>query len=90
MMMEREGVLALIEEFIRDTCNIPADTPGFTRSCDLFEEGFVDSMALVRLVAFLESEFDVEIEEENLFDERFLTIEGQGDLVLELKNSVGR
>ncbi|MCP4630562.1 MAG: hypothetical protein GY850_44675 [bacterium] len=85
-MLEKETVAASIEQFIRNNFNIKEDTIGFSRSCDLFEGGFVDSVGLIKLISFLEREFDVHIEEEYLFDERFLSIDGESQLVSALMN----
>ena len=83
-MPEKEAVAATIEGFIRTAFGIETGAAGFSRTCDLFEEGFVDSIGLIKLIAFLEDTFGVVIEEEHLFDERFLSIDGQSALVAEL------
>jgi acyl carrier protein len=81
-MSEKENIAARIEEFIKKTFGISETTNGFDRRCDLFEQGFVDSMGLIKLISFLEREFNVHIEEEHLFDERFVSIYGQADIVV--------
>ena len=85
-MPEKENIAATIEQFIRSTFNIEDGAAGFDRTCDLFEGGFVDSIGLIKLISFLESAFGVHIEEEHLFDERFLSIDGESELVSELIN----
>ena len=89
-MINKSTVSARIEQFIRETFNINENTDGFSPTCNLFEEGFVDSMGLIRLISFLEGEFNVHIEEEHLFDERFLSIGGESELVLELMSGKKR
>jgi acyl carrier protein len=85
-MLGKETIAVSIERFIRNNFNIEEDTVGFSRSCDLFEEGFVDSIGLIKLISFFEREFEIHIEEEHLFDERFLSIDGESHLVSELMN----
>jgi len=87
-MLEKETIAEKIEQFIRNTFGIPEDTDGFGRTCDLFESGFVDSMGLIKLISFLESAFGILIDEDHLFDERFLTIDGESRLVFELMNQL--
>jgi acyl carrier protein len=41
----------------------------------------IDSLALIRLVAFLESEFDIRIEDEELVAENFETLRRLGELI---------
>jgi len=88
-MSRQEQVAATIEAFVRKTFLIDGDDPEFSRTCDLFEEGFVDSMGLVKLLSFIEKEFGVTVEEEHLFDERFPTIQGESELIVELMGSTG-
>lgn len=88
-MLEKETIAESIEQFIRNNFHIEEDTAGFSRSCDLFEGGFVDSIGLIKLISFLEKAFGVHIEEEHLFDERFLSIDGESQLVSELMNQSG-
>jgi len=87
-MLDQEAVAKEIEHYIQGSLSIDRKTDGLSRTCDLFEEGFVDSMGLMKLITFLENSFGVFISEEHLFDERFLTIDGQSRLVCDLKNSL--
>jgi acyl carrier protein len=41
----------------------------------------IDSLALIRLVAFLESEFDIRIDDDELIAENFETLRRVGDLI---------
>jgi len=49
---------------------------------NLFESGIIDSMGLLRLLAFLESEFGVSIEMKDIAIENFDTIDKIMDIVL--------
>jgi acyl carrier protein len=83
-MLEKETIAEKIEQFIRNTFSIAEDPDGFSRTCDLFEGGIVDSIGLITLISFLEKTFGIRIDEEHLFDERFLSIDGESQLVSEL------
>ena len=83
-MFNEAETAALIERFVRETFEIPKTEERFSRTCDLFDEGFVDSFGLIQLITFLEEEFGILIDEEHLFDERFVSIEGESRLVMEL------
>jgi acyl carrier protein len=41
----------------------------------------IDSLTLIRLVAFLESEFDIKIDDEEVIAENFETLRRLGDLI---------
>jgi acyl carrier protein len=44
-------------------------------------EGVLDSMALMRLVAFIEEEFDIEVDDQEISTQNFRTIEDVARLV---------
>jgi acyl carrier protein len=64
------------EEWVRTNFSVSPRDPRFGRDTDLFEGGYVDSVGLVELLAFLEEEFGVEIPDEVLVSEEFATING--------------
>lgn len=57
------------------------DDPAFTREAHLFDGGFVDSIGLVQLITFLESTFDIAVDEDMLMSEDFTTVGGISALV---------
>lgn len=57
-------------------------------STSLFDDGIVDSLGLQQLVYFLESEFDVFVEEDHLVPENFETLSGISSLVRALSEDV--
>ena len=70
-----------IEEFIRSQFSISPTDPGFGRSADLFEEGYVDSVGVVEVLEFLNEEFDVEIPDDDLLSDDFSNIAGIAQIV---------
>ncbi len=83
-MDKRERIAERIEDFIVKNFHIDSGHERFGRTCNLFDEGFVDSMGLIRLITFLEGEFHIKIEEDHFFDERLLSIDGESLLIVEL------
>jgi acyl carrier protein len=47
----------------------------------LFEEGYVDSMGVIELLEFLRQEFAVEVPDEDLLSDDFLSIAGIARIV---------
>lgn len=63
-----------IERFIRTEFQVADGDPLFTRDAHLFDAGFVDSIAFVQLISFIESTFEVSVDEDVLMSEDFTTI----------------
>ena len=79
--MTEDEIAARVEGFVRQRFNVAVSDPHFSRNVDLFDSGYVDSVGVVELIAFLESEFDVQIADEVLMSEEFMTINGIGRIV---------
>ena len=54
-----------IENYVRETFEI-GDDPDLTLDTHLFDEGFVDSLGAVEIVAFVEEKFDIKITQKDL------------------------
>jgi acyl carrier protein len=85
-MNEREVALQ-IEEFVRDSFDVSPTDPRFGRELDLFEHAYVDSVGLTELLAFIESEFSVEVPEAELLSDEFVTIDGMARVVVRLADT---
>lgn len=79
--MTEQDVAVAVEEFVRREFSISATDDNFDHNVDLFEDGYVDSVGVIELLAFLESTFSAEIPEEDLFSPEFSTIEGIARIV---------
>ena len=82
--MDFDGIADRIEKFLREQYFIADDDPGFTRTVDIYEGGYVDSVGVVELLAFIDEEFGVEVPETELLSEAFSTIDGIARIVAEL------
>ena len=74
-------VAADIEAYIRKRFAVPAGDSMFTRTVDLFEEGYIDSTGLVELIAHIEELYSMRLPEEALFDPAFSHIDGIAHVV---------
>ena len=79
--IEAHSLVYNIEEFIRAEFSVSPTDPGFNREIDLFEGGYVDSMGVVELLEFLRNEFNVEIPDDDLLSDEFLSIMGMARIV---------
>ena len=74
--MNEADAAARIEAFVRESFSVSANDPRFGRDLDLFEGGYVDSVGLIELLAFIEDEFEIEIPDEDLASDEFMSIDG--------------
>jgi acyl carrier protein len=79
--MLAEEIEDQIDTFLRTTFRIAADDPVFDRAVDLYENGYVDSVGIVELVAWLEKTFGVTIPESDMLSDDFSTVEGLARIV---------
>lgn len=70
-----------IEAFIRQHFRVVSGDPLFSRDAHLFERGYVDSAGVVELLMFVESTYGVSLDDDQLFSDRFTTINGIAELV---------
>jgi acyl carrier protein len=72
-----------IRRFIADELSFEGVVSTLTPDYPLLERHVLDSLGLFQLVAYLESEFDVEIDDEELVPNNFGTIQDIARLVQE-------
>jgi acyl carrier protein len=65
-----------IERYVRIQFRVASKDARFSRSVPLFESGYVDSVGVVELLAFLSEEFAVELPDDVLMSDEFSTIDG--------------
>jgi acyl carrier protein len=82
--MNQSEVADSVETFVRREFNVSASDPGFDRSVDLFENGYVDSVGVAELLEYVTQEFEVEIPESELFSDEFSSIQGIASIVARL------
>ena len=82
--MDVHEVEARIESFVREQFNVAGGDQRFGRSAHLFEQGYIDSVGVVELLAYLQSTFGVDVPENDLTSDRFTSIEGIAEVVARL------
>ena len=85
MPIPEAELIKRIESFIRKHFDVPADDPYFNTEINLWEEGYVDSVGAVELIAFLEVEFALTFRESDLVSPDFTRIEGIARIIGELQ-----
>ena len=76
-----EAIASDLEAFLRQSFLIPEDDRHFTRSVNLWEEGYVDSAGVVETIVHLERRWNVRLPEELIFDPRFTHVDGIARIV---------
>ena len=59
------NVTEKIFEFVREHFDI-GDDPDYTTDVHLFDEGFVDSLGAVEIIAYVEEEFGIQITQKDI------------------------
>jgi acyl carrier protein len=75
----RAGIAGAVRAFILEESNV--DESVFTDDTDLLELGVVDSLLMVSLVTFCETEFAISIEVDELSEENFKSIAAVAEFV---------
>jgi acyl carrier protein len=70
-----------VRSFIIDELRFRGSAKDLTNDLPLLEKEILDSMGIFQVVAFLESEFGIEIDDEDLVPDNFGTIDGIARLV---------
>ena len=81
MTADLETIASELEAFLRRSFLIPDDDARFTRTVNLWEEGYVDSAGVVETIVHLERRWEVRLPDEVVFDPRFNHVAGIAGLV---------
>ena len=79
--LQRSRVVAEISDYVRERFNVRAEDESFSSSSDLWGDGYIDSMGVLDLVVFMDSNFEISILDDDLIAENFQSIESLADLV---------
>jgi acyl carrier protein len=83
--MTTAQVAARVEQYVRTQFRVSPSDSRFSRSQRLFEMGYVDSVGVVELLAFIGEEFQLTLPDEVLMSEEFSTIDGIAAIVVRLQ-----
>jgi acyl carrier protein len=84
-----EAVAARLEEFVRKQFAVGARDTRFSRQAALFDLGYVDSVGVVELLAFVQEAFGVQIPDDDLLSDDFSTLDGIARIVCRLDGHPG-
>lgn len=79
--LTEQHILEQIRSYVRGAGAVADDDPGFTDQTDLFDSGYLDSLAVVALTTYLQDTFAVTLSEDDLFDPSFSTVGGMAAIV---------
>jgi acyl carrier protein len=77
----RSSIATTLEQLIREIAQIAEDDSEFSPTAHLFDAGYIDSIGVVTLMELIETTFGIGLSEEDLFDERFATIDGMSAII---------
>ncbi len=84
-----DEIAETLERFVRRSFQIADDDPGFHRSVDLFESGYVDSIGVIETLAYIAETYGVTVPDETLLSKSFATIDGMASAIAELMDAQG-
>lgn len=80
-LITEAGIQDDLERAIREIGQIPPGDRMFSRDTELFDSGYLDSLGIVSLTAYIEQEYEVSLTDDQLFDPRFTTIAGISKII---------
>jgi acyl carrier protein len=86
MPSEPQIDLSAIKNFIR-TELIYDDEKDFDENTNLIERGIVDSMSLVRLISFIEENYSMQVQDEDIVPENFSSLSKISSFIAERNKS---
>jgi acyl carrier protein len=78
---DRSEIADRIEAYVRQVGNVETSDREFSRETHLFESGYLDSIAAVRLIEYVEQAYDLTLSEEQLLSPMFTTIDGMSTVL---------
>jgi acyl carrier protein len=70
-----------LERFVRQTFAVDSGDPNFDRSVDLFDAGYVDSVGITEMLAYITETYGIDIPDEHLLSDEFATIDGMATVI---------
>lgn len=76
-----DDIAAKIRGFVESRQRVAPDDESFTPDVHLFEAGYIDSIGMVELVAFVEETYEITLDEDQLFSDDFTSVNGIAGIV---------
>jgi acyl carrier protein len=82
--MNHQEAAGQLESYVRRQFAVGERDARFSRNAALFDLGYVDSVGVVELLAFVRETFGVEIPDDDLLSDDFSTLDGIARIVCRL------
>jgi acyl carrier protein len=89
-LSEHDHIARQLETFIRDVGRIGPEEHGFTWRASLLEDGYLDSMGVMRLIDFIESTLEMPLVDEDLFSPEFTSIDSIAGILVRVRKEQAR
>ena len=80
--MRASAVLKKVRKYVVENLLISEDEAGFSDEQSFLETGLIDSTGILEVIFFLENEFDLEIDDEEMVPENLDSVANIGRFVL--------
>lgn len=80
--MQMTEIIKSLKQFIKEELVPNFDPDELKENESLLERGVIDSMGIMKLLAFIEEKFQVKVSDEELIPENFETLSSIADLIL--------
>ena len=80
--MNHSAVLKKVREFVIHNFLVGDDDAGFSDDQSFLETGLIDSTGILEVILFLETEFDLEIDDEEMVPDNLDSVANIGRFVL--------
>ncbi len=80
--MRASAVLKKVRKYVVENLLISEDEAGFSDEQSFLETGLIDSTGILEVIFFLENEFDLEIDDEEMIPENLDSVANIGRFVL--------
>lgn len=80
-MIDKDGVVERVRNFIVKECLGQDSSDELTNSTDLFESGIMDSFSALNMMSYIEKEFDIQFDSEDLDATTFVTVDSISDVI---------
>jgi len=80
--MQMTEIIKTLKHFIKEELVPNFDTDELKENESLLERGVIDSMGIMKLLAFIEEKFQVKVSDEELLPENFETLSAIAELIL--------
>jgi acyl carrier protein len=79
--METTEIIEILKQFITEELAPNSDANELKENQSLLERGIIDSLGIMKLLAFIEEKFQINVPDEELIPENFETLSAIAELI---------